>query len=214
MSKKKSLTERLESRLNKIDKLEKSLNNALAKRYKKDIEENIIKRVIEDFYDDYTPKLYKRKYSLRKAYKFTVNNGVYTIDYNSKYMTRIHRASNEYIYNLAFISGYHGGATSISDAKLEKWASRGVDNTHPSPANYYGGDTPISGGTPYYRTPPQSGLDEDGVWRPKYYKWGYEAEQSKSPYERIEKEIYKYEEGIPAIKKEIFKKEVIKWLYR
>lgn len=214
-NKNKSFDELLAKKANRtqVGKLVKTLNKQLDYMYKKEIEEKIIKKAIEDFYDDYPPHLYKRKYSLRKAYKFTVKNGCYTIDFNYRYMKKHHRASNAYIYNLAFISGYHGGATSISEKKINKWDNLGINNRHPSPAKYYGGDIPISGGTPYYRTPPKPGVDENGVWRPKYYQWGEPAEKSEPPFKKIIKEIHEYEKTIPDKKKIMFKNEFIKWLY-
>lgn len=93
----------------------------------------ICRSAIDDFYSDYMPKgsdpiFYTRQYSLYKAYRIIVEDGHFEVDYNWEYMDdEIHGELTEYIYNIAFIRGYHGGATS--------------------------GDGHPASGIPYWRTP-------------------------------------------------------------
>lgn len=78
---------------------------------KKDINQ-IARNVIDEFYESYDPIYYAddRWGDLYNAYKVTVNNKVWKIEYGAQFMKYRHRASNEYIFELAFEWGYHGGA--------------------------------------------------------------------------------------------------------
>lgn len=164
-----------------------SVNKKIEKRFEKDVNK-VIKRAINDFYRTFKPDYYKRKYSLRSMYKLTIKDGEYTIDYSHKYTDKTHRASNEYIFNLVFVKGWHGGAPGIADHKVEQWRE------HPNP------------GIPYWRLPPPGG---DNV---PYTDWGRRAKQDKPPIERIDEAVDAYEEEFKSIRKQIFKEELIKWL--
>ena len=92
----------------------------------------ICRSVIDDFYSDYMPKgsdpiFYTRQYDLYNAYRINVVSGLWEVEYSPDFMEKEHRISNEYIFDIAFIRGYHGGATS--------------------------GDGHPSSGIPYWRTP-------------------------------------------------------------
>ena len=79
---------------------------------------------IEQFYDDYQPRIYKRQEGLLKAYRINKDG---TYDFDSELITGHHRAGKEYLFSLAFMEGYHGG---VKDGP-----------EHPNP------------GTPYWRKP-------------------------------------------------------------
>lgn len=93
----------------------------------------ICRTIVDDFYSDYMPKgsdpiYYVRKYSLYDAYKITINDEAWDVDEGPEYMNKeIHGEFTEYIYDIAFVRGYHGGATS--------------------------GDGHPASGIPYWRTP-------------------------------------------------------------
>lgn len=70
----------------------------------------IARMAVDSFYDSYKPFIYDRWGDLYNAYKVVVNNNVWKIDYNPKYMKYKHRVSNDYIFNNSFVLGYHGGA--------------------------------------------------------------------------------------------------------
>lgn len=125
----------------------------------------IARMAIDDFYDSYDPHVYDRWGDLHNAYKVIVNDKVWKIDYNSKYMKHTHRASNEYIFLLSFMSGYHGGAINGPD--------------HPAPGTLYGPNL-LNQGIPYYRNYPYY----DGWLRP--------AVKSESPFQKIEEGIGEY----------------------
>lgn len=84
---------------------------------------------IEQFYDDYTPRVYKRQEGLLKAFRINPDG---TYDFDSKLIAGHHRVSNDYLFDLAFQRGYHGGA----DKNKNGWYAY-----HPET------------GTPYWRTP-------------------------------------------------------------
>lgn len=94
--------------------------------------EYIIRSVIDEFYEDYPdPIFYRRKYDLYNAVKFKVTRT--ELDINASYKNLEYKHGyeenyNEYIYNLTFIGGYHGGAD--------------IGPGHPNP------------GVPYYRNFP------------------------------------------------------------
>lgn len=180
----KELDKALDNIEKDVDKAIKTINKELDKTYQKDIEENIIKKSIQDFYDDYTPS-YKRRKDLFNAYKFSSKNGKIHLETGAQFMKKKHRASHEYIYNLAFVSGWHGGAINIRDSKIDKWG------VHPDPGTWKKGDTPITSGTPWWRTPPEPN-EELGIER--WELWGDPAEKSSAPLENIRKMLKEYEE--------------------
>ena len=92
----------------------------------------ICRSVIDDFYSDYMPKgsdpiFYTRQYDLYNVYRINIVSGLWEVKYDHEFMKKKHRESNKYIYDIAFINGYHGGAVS--------------------------GDGHPANGIPYWRTP-------------------------------------------------------------
>jgi hypothetical protein len=138
----------LDRTINNISEATKKINKELDKQYETDIK-YLMDKAVQEFYDDYTElRAYKRKYDLFNAYKVSVKGLNLSIQTGAKFMKKRHKASNDYIYNMAFVSGWHGGAPYINDVEDSVW---GVP--HPNPAKYIGGDTPIEGGDLYWRTP-------------------------------------------------------------
>ena len=110
-----------------MEMLAKQIGIELETQCQKDITK-LIKRAIDDFYHTYKPKYYKRKYSLK--YMFRVNgtrDGSLEIEYGGELSYAHHHESNDTIFDVVFVQGYHGGSP-------------------------YGVDRPAPG-IPYWRTP-------------------------------------------------------------
>jgi hypothetical protein len=115
--------------VNAIEKSREEARNIFMQKYGYQCRQ-ALELSIEQFYDDYTPKMYNRQEGLLKAYRIN-SDGTYEFDENL--ITGRHRINDkEYLYNLAFREGYHGGAKDGPG--------------HPSP------------GIPYWRTPPHPGM--------------------------------------------------------
>ena len=183
----------LKKKEKQLNTLTKNINKELDIKYTKDINK-IIKKAINDFYSTYRPKYYKRKWSLKYMYDFKSTKGDILLDFDAKYTRAHHRVDNDYIFNLVFMQGYHGGAPSIAADKVDRWGE------HP--------DT----GVPYWRFPPKPWEDENGEMQPPYTEWGRKAKQDKSPMDRINEALDKYEEDMPGIQRDIIKKELKSWL--
>ena len=133
---------------------------------------------IARWYAEYDPHLYNRQRGLYHAYKITTDVFSYDIEFGPEFMDEAginHRATNEYIYNLAFMEGYHGGAKYVRDGKVQRGSE-----PHPNP------------GTPYWRTPAG-----------KYTHWFEDpAPMGESPYERVNRAMDRvitiYEQALEA----------------
>ena len=178
----------LDKAINDIDDTVDKIHKELDREYQKDIKA-LMDQAVQEFYDDYTDlHAYKRKYDLFNAYKISVHNLEVTIKTGAEFMEKRHRADNEYIYNMAFVSGWHGGAPYVNDIDDSVW---GVP--HPKPAKYYGDidpDKPIQGGDLYWRTP----MKPKEI---KYSNWYYHraAKASISPLARIRELLADYEKA-------------------
>lgn len=98
--------------ISKIIKDTKEQQKKVNRKYNKQVKENLNKIAISSinrFYDYETN--YKRKWDLYNAYKVNVNSREWSILFDSKYMHE-HGSLNDYIFNIAFLDGYHGGANS------------------------------------------------------------------------------------------------------
>ena len=76
----------------------------------------IVKSAIDDYYEAYEQRVYRRNESLYSVFKieFSPKYG-FELAFDSKYMKGSHRVGNEYIYDVMFKKGYHGGAPHNGD---------------------------------------------------------------------------------------------------
>lgn len=159
----KKLTQNAKNVANFIKKNEEEAMQQALEHVYKDINE-IFEEGISEFYDEYTPRYYHRKYALYDTYRITKTKNSLIIQADGSYMpSGIHRASNDYIFDLVFVQGYHGGAFS--------------DET--------GGDEP------YWRVPPLTASLPPGI-KP-YTDWGSVAEQTESPDSKIYTKLIAYD---------------------
>lgn len=126
-------------------KIEK-MNEIYPKLYYDELNE-IGKHVISMWYATYDPIYYHRQMSLRNAYLVSLEDTEYSVRFDSSLINAYsHHQDNDYIYELTFIQGYHGGDT--------------IGQNHPNK------------GIPYWRTPfPQLtnwGRPAKKSWSPYY----------------------------------------------
>lgn len=111
-----------------VKQLVKDVSSQCAKLLYYKIKE-ISNEAIARYYNAYAPHMYKRKESLYDAVDFGIRNGEdFYWEYGADLINARHRASNEYIFDVMFMEGWHGGAKSGAG--------------HPSP------------GTPHWKYPP------------------------------------------------------------
>lgn len=111
-----------------IKKITSEYNKRIAKILYYKIKK-ISNEAIAHYYNAYTPRMYKRKESLYDAVDYGIRNGEdFYWEYGADLINVRHRASNEYIFDVMFMEGWHGGAKNGPG--------------HPSP------------GTPYWKYPP------------------------------------------------------------
>lgn len=77
----------------------------------------IVKSAIDAYYDAYEPKVYRRNESLYSVFKIEFSPAYgFELAFDPKYMKEgSHRVGNEYIYDVMFKKGYHGGAPHNGD---------------------------------------------------------------------------------------------------
>ncbi|SFU36149.1 hypothetical protein SAMN02910342_00241 [Butyrivibrio sp. INlla21] len=153
----------LEQKIKLIDKTMTNIDKLQTKYDKKFVDDlnDIGRQIISDFYSSYEPHLYHRKGSLKDVFRVTMSKDhVLTYEFSESFLTASHRVSNEYIYDIAFIKGWHGGAPKSS----YQWS-------------------PVDSQTLYYRDPPP------GNGGPAYVKWGRVAERTESPRDRMVEEM-------------------------
>lgn len=167
----KQLKDDLQEVVDDIPKIKRDVANEISLQWYEDLDE-IFTISIDKFYADYEPKFYRRTGSLYSVYKLTRHNGIINWDFGAQYMPDTHRVDNQYIYDWVFLQGYHGGANTIAESKVDKWGE------HPHE------------GQPWYRTPhPSLGVTPYTAWS-KYY-----AKKTMPPALRIETQLKKYQEG-------------------
>lgn len=87
-------------------------------------------RVIDEFYRDYTPDIYKRTYGMKNLFKPELKNtkNGYNVEftYSSEYLTTEHR-SDEAVFEGSFVHGWHGGKYYYGHEKTD------VPRMQPSP---------------------------------------------------------------------------------
>ena len=97
--------------MDKLDKMEEKYSKRLDKELKE-----VGKSVIDDWYSDFIPNSYHRINSLYKAFKVTVRDGHFSVDFSARYMLAYHhRVKNSYIFQNSFMEGWHGGANDGPD---------------------------------------------------------------------------------------------------
>lgn len=102
-----------------IDKYSK-IESRVTKKYDRLIYDGLKKiadNAIDDFYNSYDdgPHVYRRRKDLYNAYKIISKNGERSIDVDSQYMKKNHRAGNSLIYDITMRVGVHGGAPHNGD---------------------------------------------------------------------------------------------------
>lgn len=173
----KQLQEDLKEVKDDIPKIKKEVAKEIAAQLYHDLD-YIFVTCIDKFYADYDPVFYRREGSLYSTYKLTNKNGVISWNFGAQYMPKAykhsHRVSNQYIYDQMFLKGYHGGAHTIAEDKIDEWGEHPKD------------------GTPWYRTPPPI---KKGI--PSYTDWSDRngAEKSEmSPAQNIREELLAYQD--------------------
>lgn len=125
----------------------------------------ICNEAITHYYNSYSPRMYRRKESLFDAVDYGIRNEQFHAEYGADLINARHRISNEYIFDVMFMEGWHGGAKNGTG--------------HPSP------------GTPYWKYPPTARnmyLEEYDkiVYVNKWALWyPTPAVQSTAPFEMI-----------------------------
>lgn len=113
-------------------------NNALKDAYKEalpKIEKNVKKQwksAINEFYNSYNPIYYSRSYSLYNLLSTRITSDNIYISTDSNNLNGSYRVDDDYIYDIIYKEGWHGGATDGIDS---------FGKYHPKP------------GIPYWRTP-------------------------------------------------------------
>ena len=99
-----------------LPKIEKEISEIMYAEATADVQ-TIAKQEIENFYDSYTPRVYRRQYSLRNIYQNGVINnhdGDPTIDTDDPNLLsghhRVDDVNPSYIHEYIFRGGWHGGA--------------------------------------------------------------------------------------------------------
>lgn len=133
------------------DAIARMINQYLAKvQYNKALE--ICKPAVDRFYGDYTPLAYKRVYSFYNVYDFGITDGGegFKFQLGPELMTGWHHQGNEFVYNLGFEMGSHGGPV---------WRTPIPEFTYPMAV-----DVPITYPSPAYLIFSQWGAFIDGEY--------------------------------------------------
>lgn len=159
------------------------LNRRLARAAYRRIKEICLESVRE-YYASYHPHMYNRRKSLYNAYDIGIRNGdTLLFELGPDLMTEWHRVSSDYIYEVMFKEGWHGGARDSNRDDRKDFAK------HPNP------------GTPYWRMPPTPRMmyiDEiDELHYVGRWKFWYPqpAVRSAAPYDMITNKWNKYLDG-------------------
>lgn len=90
------------------DKIAEELEQLLLNQIYKDAKQ-AYRNIINSWYASYSPSVYNRKGTLKKAARITKSSDAVTIVMNSDLLGG-HRLGNEALYELTMRKGYHGGA--------------------------------------------------------------------------------------------------------
>lgn len=120
------------------------MNKKYPKKYEYELKK-IGNITIDKWYATYSPIYYHRRGSLYDSFQVNLQGLDYSVEFDSSLISKFHNNS-DYIYELSFIEGYHGGA------------KNGIDHPHP--------------GIPYWKTPfpifNQWGRPAKKSWSPYY----------------------------------------------
>lgn len=186
--------ERVQNKLSKEGgRIKEEYIKRLTKEFNK-IKNDTVGKKYRGWYGEYEPMYYRRHYELYKVVSLDINDttGDVKIKYDSSKLTGFYRVTmnrylgqekgREYIYQLSFVDGFHGGARSGPPDRLGR----------PFPGNK---------NMPFYRTPPS------GFFPLKYSLWGQAAIQTSSPKRTIERRFSKsYSEICDTINEELEKR--------
>lgn len=177
----------------KFAKVVQKTNEEFAKK-KADQILDICMTAVDHFYAGYPPKYYDRIGSLHDIYKVSTihknNKSFISLMLSSNKMGE-HRADNDYIYDISFYYGYHGGAT-----KGEGHPNPKNINDIQKPEKYTDFNKYVI--APYWRT------------NKRFTSWGRRAKSSSSPYWAIRNHIDNLDSR--DILYDLFKKNAKKYL--
>lgn len=94
------------------EQLRHAINNAQEEidvQFATDIRE-MMEYAAQEFYEDYTPRTYKRKGSMDEFYNVVVTDTASWVELGEEFSDTKHSVNNEYIFETMFIEGWHGGA--------------------------------------------------------------------------------------------------------
>lgn len=116
----------------------KEANLAAQIKIVKDID-YICRTSIDAYYEAFTPNFYKRTESLYKAYRVKIDRNDVVIKLGGEFIPDTHRVSTDYIYNMMFKEGWHGGAPrpDFDDGNLY-WRSPAKKNDGMPPFTFWG----------------------------------------------------------------------------
>ena len=63
-----------------------------------------------EFYEDYTPRTYRRKGSMDEFYNVVITDNESWVELSEEFSDTEHSVNNEYIFETMFIEGWHGGS--------------------------------------------------------------------------------------------------------
>lgn len=150
-----------------IDKAKEKIKD-MNKRYPKKYQEELYligDNVITQWYSKYNPIMYDRIGSLYKAFKVTLYDDEFAVDFDPSFMER---DKSSLIFENSFMQGYHGGADKGTIIKKDENGTVLYTESHPQP------------GIPYWQTP-----------IPEFGHWGRPAKRSFSPYTKMVSEMNK-----------------------
>lgn len=88
-----------------VEKLDVKYN----KRVKFNLE-LILERAVDQFYESYTPNMYRRKEGLYKAGEVTATDDEWSLRTGAEFIEVDYPAGTDYVFWNSFQNGYHGGA--------------------------------------------------------------------------------------------------------
>jgi len=146
----------------------------------------VFNECVQEFYDNYPPHSYVRKgelFDVLDIDSYRSSSGTYSITkttdpfdthaISGREGSEDARGVSEYLYDIVFKKGWHGGADKVSPQKAEQWGE------HPNT------------GAPFWRKPgfatdPESG---EKYWHP-FGEWHIQADKAKtSPYDAFKKQF-------------------------